>query len=279
VRAWWLVVLAACKLNFDDARTRDAGASGDASSDGVSTDAAVLGPFGPPQLMMSLSTAGDPDVGPSIGTNDLELYFTSTRVGGYTLWSSMRSMPGQAFPAPLRRVELDMNGPIEFDAEVTVDGLELYYGSNAVPDGVRVTTRASTADAWSAASPLSLGAGRTGVSLYADDLRMMIAPQEYGRPSRAANWTLLRAHAALSSLAYVTLTNDGLELFGTDGTQKLHRATRASIDDPFGAPVPFSLGSSFDAVMIADPELSHDGRSLYFGAQVAANYDLYVTTR
>jgi hypothetical protein len=270
-----LVVLAACKLNFDDQPRGDGSIGGNDAQD----DAAQLGLFGTPQLLAPVTVTGDPDMGPSIGANDLELYFTSTRVGGYTLWSSTRATPSATWPAPLRRAELDVTGPIEFDAEVTIDGLELYFGSNEVPNGVRVTTRTNTTDTWSAPSPLALGAMRTGVALYADDLRLMISPDEYGRASRTASWTQLRAHTMLTNLDYVTLSNSGLELYGVDSTQKLFRATRATIDDQFGTPEPYSLGAPFDTVMVADPELSRDARTLYFAAQVDADYDLYVATR
>src|SRR5262249_13539894 len=88
-----------------------------------------------------------------------------------------------------------------------------------------------------------------------------------------------------------TVRGDGLEIIfhrGTvltpQGLPDLWSATRASVDDPWSAPVNLGRTVNADGISDEEPFLTADGRTLYFdstrpGGPGSGNFDLYVSTR
>ena len=149
----------------------------------------------------------------------------------------------------------------DWDPSISADGLSLYFCSNR-PGGVGgvsgvsgvgdlwVTTRATTEDDWG--EPVNLG------------LTVNTSSADEG-PSISA---------------------DGLALYFTSdrpggfGTLDLYVSTRATKDDPWGAPS--NLGSVVNRSGAGYPDISRDGLSLYFTSDRPGgygNYDLWLTTR
>jgi hypothetical protein len=79
-----------------------------------------------------------------------------------------------------------------------------------------------------------------------------------------------------------SMTADGLEIYFASNRQglfsKIFVATRASVSDPFGAPIPLSLNSAADEF---GPEISNDGLELYFNRSQfpGSDSDIFRTTR
>jgi hypothetical protein len=286
---FWLAAtclpLCACgRLGFglfgDDTGTVDDARMSDASSD------AAPSTFGPPQpLPGPLNTTGDDEKYPSVTADGLQLFFGTPRFGGYTIWFSTRATTADSFGTPTRIVELDGAG-IEYELEVSPDGLELYYAANMPVDEVRRSTRATTAATWNTPVAEPLFGTRRAASFTSDALRVLIhdlnatAIDEYTRPAIGSAWTLVRSHSELAGFRAPAISSDGLELFVINNAdQTLYRTERAAVTDAFAVPTRFLFGSPLDAVLLDDPELSADGHTLYLSAKPGATTDLYVTTR
>jgi hypothetical protein len=261
---------------------------GDDGDDAPAADARVFGNFAVPTIESALSQVGNSDVGPALGANELQLYFTSSRVGGFTLWEANRTAPGQPWSNLTLLSNIDVNGPIEYDAEPSINGLELIYGTNGAPAGLRVATRSNTAAVWPAGvvSGALPSGDRVGSSMFAGDLSMLCpgvggAFEEYGRANLSSPWMLVQTHAALQGYGYPGVSQDGLEVFVTNASQQLFRATRSTVGDPFGAPNRYLFGNAtIDNAPIADPELSLDGTVMFLAIDLAGNdYDIYTTSR
>jgi hypothetical protein len=118
--------------------------------------------------------------------------------------------------------------------------------------------------AWPSADGLELYISVT--TLTEESLDLALAK----RASAGASYSLVRLLDELSSKemdAYCTASSDGLELFfetTRDGIGRIYVARRPGLDQPFSAPqlVP-ELNGNFHA---GDPELSRDGRTIYFVA-------------
>ena len=141
----------------------------------------------------------------------------------------------------------------EWDPEISADGLSLYFasnrpGANGLSD-LYVATRLTTNDDWG--QPANLGP--TFNSSSYDE-----AP---------------------------SISADGLELYFTSqrlglGNYNLYVSTRATKNDPWGAPS--NLGSIINDGQAGYSDISTDGLSLYFTSVRSGgfgDYDLYVSTR
>jgi hypothetical protein len=79
------------------------------------------------------------------------------------------------------------------------------------------------------------------------------------------------------------ITSDGLEFFftsnrpGSLGGRSLWQATRASVNDPWGAPV--ALAGIDSANHEQSPSLTDDGLILLFASNRTGNFDIYLATR
>ncbi len=110
------------------------------------------------------------------------------------------------------------------------------------------------------------------------------------RPGGAGGYDLLQSPGInLSSLnspwddAEPSLTGDGLEFFftsnrpGSLGGKSIWHATRASVNDAWGSPVPLTTIDSANHEQ--SPSLTDDGLWLFFSSNRGGNFDIYVAGR
>jgi hypothetical protein len=234
------------------------------SNQTTQTDAAaVLGPFGPPEVISVLSEGatdasttdgGTPDASnPTFTADLLELYFTTGRDGGLGLsdiWDSRRASPSDPWGAPAPVRELN-SADTETSPGISADGLTIWFESDR-PGGkgkydVWMATRPNRNSAWTA--PVNV----PELSSTDDDM----------------------AHPAMGSPLLILAATRSL----TPPEWDLLWATRPDQTSPFGTPTPITeLNSSSSDV---DPYLSADGLEFFFNSnRVESNdEDLYYATR
>ena len=245
------------------------------------------GPFAAPvQLPGPVQTSAD-DWFPTPTADELELYWYAfegttsdaeivhaTRPSRTTEFSAFTIVPGLSTTAN------------EITPTLTADGLDIMFARNAgTMENLYEAQRASRTQAFGAPAVVTSFPAATldtAPWLSADGLRLMFVSSrmstgvglfETTRVSRTDSWT---APAALSvnldttNEDCPTTSADGLELFfssnrGDGVTFHVYRATRAALDQPFGAAalVP-ELSSGRDDIGL---RLSNDGRTMYL------NYD------
>jgi len=210
----------------------------------------------PVNLGPTINSSGD-DGSPSISADGLELYFGSWRPGGYggtDLYVTTRVTTNDDWSAPVNLGATVNSSDAETLAEISADGLELFFGSDR-PGGlggwdIWVTTRTTINDDWR--EPVNLGptvnssSGDGAPSISADSLSLFF---DSSRPGGHGSWDI-----------WVT--------------------TRATKDDDWGLPV--NLGPAVNtAYGEAGPSISADGLQLYFSEWVAfrpggvGSYDIW----
>ncbi|HWN70182.1 MAG TPA: hypothetical protein VNM90_21230 [Haliangium sp.] len=205
----------------------------------IARRAAINEPFGDAVAVDELNTPARDATG-TLLAGGLEIYFSSDRAPTTSsgLWWASRATADGVFDTPVQIAELNAGGDLTEHA-LTPDGLAVYFTS----------TRAGSAfggrNIWFAERP--------------DRDQPFSAPRPLDELNSDAND---RAPG---------ISADGLEIFvsseraGGSGALDLWRATRASLDKPFGPPESVvELNTSNDETY---PRLSADGSVLYF------NYD------
>jgi len=204
------------------------------------------------------------DWSPSIPANGLELYFESGRIGGYggwDLWVTTRETIHDDWSTPMNLGSTINSEFLTHGVSISLDGLSLYFASNE-PGGsgdldLWFTTRPSISDQW--VEPVNLG---PTVNSSVEDMRPSISADELS--------------------IFFTSKRSG----GYGGFADLWVTTRASITDPWGAPVNLGpiVNSSFGEGL---PSISSDGRKLFFSDYGYepfrpggyGSHDLWMTTR
>ena len=198
------------------------------------------------------------DWNPKISTDGLTLYFASKRPDSYgsgDLWVATRPTANDDWGQPINLGSTVNTSSYDQAPSISADGLELYFDSDR-PGGfgqqdLYVSTRATKDDLWGA--PSNLG------SVVND----------------------------VSGEGYPDISTDGLSLYFTSdrpggfGDADLYVSTRASTDDPWGAPSNIGSGVNSSSEE-ATPGISSDGLALFFcGIRPGGygDYDLWVTTR
>jgi hypothetical protein len=152
-----------------------------------------------------------------------------------------------AWSAPARIAAVSALGYYESDPAISADGLELYFTSDR--GGARriyMSTRFSTASAWTPAVPVPALSGWAGTYDYGPEL-----------------------------------SHDGLTIWfsravaGQPGPQ-LYTATRAIRSLGWSAP---TLVEELATVRVSSPHVSQDGLALYFSSADAAIPDIYIANR
>ena len=201
---------------------------------------------------------------------------------------------------------------IDWGADISADGLSLYFASNR-PGGhgdydIYVATRETTRDDWG--TPVNLGSppnspyGAGGPSITADGLELYFSDTHEGNPhpggyGNGDTWVATRETTEDAFGPYVNLgpnvnsqhaaavdvSPDGLELYitshrsGSIGNCDIWVATRNSRSEPFG--VPTHLGSNVNSSPPdVTPDISLDGLTLFFGRGPGPNgIDLWMARR
>lgn len=263
--------------------------------------------FGPPvHLGAPLSTA-DSDGSPSISADELSIYFDSDRPGGsgiWDIWVATRSAKDHAWGTP-ENIGWSVNTwNTEAQPDISTDGLSLFFMSDRAGGyGGRdlwVATRRTPDDPWG--TPVNLGprvnsAGSEGQpNISADGLQLYFhSDRSGGLPdiwvtTRRTIDSAWETPERLSSVNNSSLdqgpgiSSNGLALFFESArpgnvTRNIYVSTRPTVFDSWQTPIYVEgiNSSSRDA----DPDLSFDGRTLYFTSHRAEGFgyeDLWQTS-
>jgi hypothetical protein len=267
-------------------------------------DAAMIAPFGAPVALAAInSTATDADG--SITADGLELFFASGRVGtmgALDIYVAARATPNDPFVTVAHVPDLSSTANDDCP-DISPDGLVMYFVSTragGAQHDVYRATRASRTAAWSVPvldADLSTAADEQGVAVSADRRVVIVDRATPGlgrelhqrvRTGEGAPWGPLVHLASLGS----TTTDgapaiDGAGLvvyFHSDravaGDLDLYRATRAGVNDAFGAPVAVTeLDTAADD---SNPWVAADDQLILFDSARPGglgSLDLYLATR
>jgi hypothetical protein len=207
----------------------------------VATRARTEDAWGTPRAIVELNTTGD-DATPEVSRDGLTLYWASAgAAGAKDLWFATRPDRMSPWVGKQRIVELataaDEAGP-----SLSPDGQTMYFARDpSGTDDIYMTTRASTADAWAAATAV----------------------------------TELNAAGVLDSEPFANGSNTFMLWYSNrSGNNDLWSARRASPAQPWEPAMPVTELNT-TANPETDPWLSADEHVLYF----ARNNDLYMATR
>jgi len=198
------------------------------------------------------------ETSPNISTDNLTLYFSSNRVGGYgdfDIWKVTRQTVNDPWGTPVNLGRIVNSFFSEGPSSMSSNGLELYLGSNRTGGfgdyDLWVTTRATIMDDW--CKPVNLG------------LSVNITSSDWG-PSISADGL---------SLCFESSRKGG---FPGD---ELWIIMRETADDPWG--IPINLGSTINSQFTeATPSISSDGQELFFQSNRSGgqgNSDIWIAIR
>lgn len=257
-----------------------------------------LDPWGPPQLVVELSSDGKDD-DPSLAPNLLEIYFASNRDGPEDIYVATRTSLDEPWGVPVPVTGL---GPVPPQGRgspaVSLSGTTLFFSQNLGGDiDLYVATRVNAEAPFS--DPIPVDALNTRNDDFAAapgaDLLTMVFARNSGsnadlwwtsRPSSAAAWGEPMLITEVSSPAEDStpwISPDATVLMFSsnrpdEGLLDLYVSTRQDVDEPWQLPMPVdSLNTEGDE---QDPWFSADGRTLFFSAGPArGEQNLFTATR
>ncbi len=226
---------------------------------------------------------------PALTADELLLFYARGPSGDERFYVAERASKTAAFSPGVPITELDAPCQLTDDRSVDVsdDGLTAYVscyqaGTLAVPTTLYVLTRASRSEVFGAAS--EVGSMTPSSSVENDGLSAVWSGEETPSTRLATRSALSEPFGNDTELPGLESTNvftpdlspDGLAVYGAIDSaegRSLAIATRASTDEPFGAPV---IATALLAGLpnSGAPELSADCRALYF-----IGVDEYLTFR
>jgi len=252
--------------------------------------------FGQPVLLLELSSS-EKDDNPTLTSDLLEIYFTSTRGENADVYVAARASADEPFGAPEPVAAVNGDADTASPA-ISLDGRTLWVGrdgdttDDADDTDIWFSTRLADGT-WSAlenATPLNSTskdiprqpAGTDALTIMplgsqrdSDDYRTLFAAREAGGE--------FGAPMPIPELELGTrvvdgfLTQDLLTLFFSSGDGEdegdLLVVSRPSLDAPFGTPV--ALEGINTASDERDPWLSPDGRRLFFTSDRDGDHDIY----
>jgi len=288
-----------------DSGTTDGDADASDADAGPAALCLVWGEFGPGTPIPELAYPND-HWAPSPSRDELEIFIDQHDSEPRTNDLYMTSRPDLGSPFALYAEISELNTPDhEYDAHIDATGLTLWYASGPRDGDIDLwrATRPARGDAFGDAARVSeLDAEGSQGSPYLsnDGLTLYFVSNEMGSSDvygarRARVGAPFGPPVPLdevntpSSEGDVTVSTDGLEIIiqsnrpGGVGDRDIWYANRPSTGVPFGPPENLAvLNSARDDV---SPELSRDGRTLYFvhdavtAGSPAADADVYVSTR
>jgi WD40-like Beta Propeller Repeat len=252
--------------------------SGDGAVDGAMNGAAC-GPWSAPSLLAAQSSSVD-DLGPELAPDGLTLYFHSTRGNGNRIFRATRETRADPFGPPTLVDELTVAGQ-QRDPTLARGGVRLYLSLDlqlfaSVLVGARFTTPVRVTEI----------NGGVGPEVTADDLELWFGPLVRATRTRITDpWTVIGPVVELAPEpgdGFASLSADALTVYfetSRDMVSHVYTATRPDRDAAFSPPVPFEPANGGTSI---DPEISSDGRELYFAGvrtDGVGGPDLYVVTR
>ena len=253
-----------------------------------------MGPFGTAAPVTALNTGSSED-DPSLTGDQLEIVFNSDRAGGAgagDMWTAKRASIGATWSAATNLTTLNTAGD-DATPSLSRDGLQLFWtanGSKGAKD-IWTATRATRADAWSAAvelTAISTTGDDAGPFLSADGLELYFASDAPG------NDNLYVAKRASPTDAFTTATQitelntaspdhepwvNGTRSFlvwtsgRVSGNDDLWMARRSDTSAMWGTASPISELNT--AATESDPWLSPDETTIYF----ARGTDIFSASR
>lgn len=260
-------------------------------------DAASLGAWSTPIEVTELSAGADD---PSLTTDQLEIYFNSSRAGGmgsFDVWMASRTSTDEPFGPPVNVASVNSAGE-DTTPEISGDGLTLHLSSvragGCGSADVYVAMRASRTSAWTAPALLAelcSAESDKGAMMTRDALAIFFTSRRAGG---RALYTATRVNATSpwsTPVRVSELDGPGEEespfldparltiWFATDdlGTMNLYVATRQDPLGVFSAPVLIpELNSTTGAT---DPWVSDDARVIYFKSNRQGRDRIFRATR
>lgn len=254
-------------------------------------DAAPLGPWGAPQLVM-MPVALEDD--PTLSGDMLELYFNRDQM---TIWRIQRASLGAAWSAPEQVPALEP----ATTPEMSGDGLTMYFASARTGtlglNDIWVAKRAVRGGAWSTpvrVDELSTTAEETNPTPSSDQLTLLLVRRpaagqavDIYAAARATTEMLWSAPQRVVELASTSADGDPMAtsdlrtvyFYSTrTGAGDLYVATRATAGAPLGAPQPIAELNTPQFVE-QDPWISPDQRHLFFSSDRSGQMAIYESTR
>jgi hypothetical protein len=244
------------------------------------------------------------DLDPWLTPDGLRLYFSSMRSGTWDVYVSTRPTREAPF-GPAERADHPTDVDQDLHYEETADGRfavisrRVVDGGDVMPADIFVSTRASTADAWSPwrmLDAVSTPGEEYDPHLAAGGLELWISVVPPLAPQRSQIWLSRRSSLvddfpapmpvpeledADDDDVGITQTIDGRVVVfasnrdGEDDAYRLWYATRADRSAPFDTPVLFPVGVSGREW---EPALSADGCELFFSGGTWPELDLFVSS-
>jgi Tol biopolymer transport system component len=265
--------------------------------------------FGEPTNLGPTVNSSVRDFTPSVSADNLTLYFSSNRPGGYgnlDIWVTTRATTSDPWEEPMNMgptINTPSNGE---HPSISLDGLTLFFSSNR-PGGygqrdLWMTTRSATSEPWS--EPVNLGptvnrsSDDVGPSISADGLELFFQSNRSGGQGNQDTWVTTRTTTSdpwaepvnlginlnsPSADGQPDISTDGLTLFfrsrksGLNGSSDIWFSMRSTVKDNWGMPVHFEPPINTTA-SDSGPSISADGSILYFHSRRAGglgDYDLW----
>jgi len=266
-------------------------------------------------------TFGEPmNLGPTVNSNSgdaldcvsydgLEMYFDSTRSGGYggwDIWVSTRETIDDDWGAPVNLGPTVNTSQSDTCATISADDLELYFDSFNRSGGyggwdVWVTRRSTKDEAWGApvnlGPPVNTSSWDGCSSISSDGMELFFVSRRPGGYGSDDIWVSKRATKndpwgepvnlgpivnSTASESVTFISSDGLLLFfsedtgapirpGGFGNLDMWVTKRSSVSDPWGTPM--NLGPIVNTSSLdGGPRISPDGSTLYFASERLGGY-------
>jgi len=261
--------------------------------------------FGTPENLGPTVNSSRIETEPSISSDGLDLFFDSSRSGGYgnwDLWVSSRATTEDDWGRPVNLGSTVNSSAYDLAPSISADSLSLYFSSNRSGGfDVWFTTRVAKDQPWEAPVKLQPPVNSSYVDvayISPDGLELYIGSDRPGGSGSSDLWVSTRVTTeddwgepvnlgptvnTASEEMYSSISTDGRMLFfsesetpraGTYGTTDIWVTARKTRDDDWGTPVNLAAtvnSSSYDRA----PSISADGSMLYFYSDRSGNDDLW----
>ena len=250
---------------------------------------ARCGPFTAPRHLAELGSSAT-EWAPAISSDELTIYVESDRSGTSRIWVATRAAVGAPFTAPALLEGIDGRAS---SPAISADDRELYFDQGTLYRSVRDRAEAPFAPSaaldivgWPGGNGSGPWLSADGLSLYygaGADVSVESHIALATRATLSAPFTVAGTLTELSPSSkngWPTLSPDGRELLfesQVDGSGRIYAAYRQGPGDAFSAPEPLAdISGDFE---LGDPELSRDGRTLYYASTATGDWEIWAASR